>query len=734
MLVGVDPDKVQQDMTAQYRTVLPEDLPKVGLAIREATQKLALLDVDFRIRHATSGEIRWVRSLGRPRREADGSTLFNGVWQDITVEHEAEARAAAAQKRLLDITDTVPGVVFESHWSAETGDALPFISGGVEAMCGVSKEEAEADIRNLFSVVMREDLSRFMGMMQDGHTHENPVLMDFRIRHRKTGELRWARIAASAPRHTPDGYRWRSGFWQDITDIKLLQAQLAEARDAAEAANRAKSEFLARMSHEIRTPMNAIIGLSQLTLRAALAPRERDYLERTQRAAQSLLGVINDILDFSKVEAGKLGLEAIPFRLDEVLDNLDAVISIRASEKKLHYSCRVASGVPGVLVGDPLRLGQVLVNLVGNAVKFTEQGSVRVRVSALEHEADAVTLRFEVQDTGIGLTEAQRARMFEGFFQADVSTSRRYGGTGLGLAISRHLVDAMGGQIEVESEPGRGSTFRFTVRLGLASEAQLSELPQLGQGLRLDGVRLLLVDDNDTNQLIARELLEGVGAQVRSAANGREAVEAVDAERFDAVLMDIHMPEMDGYEATRILRGKAQHATLPIIAMTASATLQDRARCVAAGMNAHVGKPIDLNELLVTLLRWVRPQRAAPEVNTVAADATWTLPGIDVAAGLARIGGRREAYERVLKVFAASAGDPPAEVRAALARGAPEQARELAHRLRGAAANVGANALATAAAELERALRDGIEPSAALQEMEACWNIVREGLLRLPAD
>jgi len=733
-LIGIDPDVAQQDKTAQYRTLLPQDMAKVGMAIREATRRLELLDVDFRIRHARSGEIRWIRSLGRPQREADGSTLFNGFWQDITAEHEAEERLQAAQKRLLGITDTVPGVVFESHWSPESGNALPFISGGVERLCGVTKEEVEADIRSLFRLVIPDDLPRFMGMMEEGHTHDDPVQMDFRFRHRATGELRWARIAASPPRKTPDGYRWRSGFWQDITDIKQLQDELAEARDAAEAANRAKSEFLARMSHEIRTPMNAIIGLSQLALRGSLPEREHDYLERMQRAAQSLLGVINDILDFSKVEAGKLGLEAIPFRLDEVLDDLDAVISVKAAEKKLHYSCRVASGVPGALIGDPLRLGQVLINLVGNAIKFTAQGSVRVRVAMQEQTGDAVLLRFEVQDSGIGLDPAQRGRLFEGFFQADASTSRRYGGTGLGLAISKRLVEAMGGRIEVESKPGQGSLFRFFARFGLASEAQLRQLPEPGQGLRLDGMQLLVVDDNDTNQLIARELLEAVGARVRCVGNGREALAAIEGSHFDAVLMDVHMPEMDGYEATRILRRDPRHAALPIIAMTASVTLRDRKLCEAAGMNAHVGKPVDLNELLVTLLRWVRPQRAAPEVNIVAADAAWTLPGIDVAAGLARIGGRRQTYERVLKVFAASAGDPPAEVRAALARCAPEQARELAHRLRGAAVNVGANALATAAAELERALREGIEPSAALQEMEARWTIVRDGLLRLPAD
>ncbi|AXQ29450.1 response regulator [Solimonas sp. K1W22B-7] len=731
-LVGVDPDQGQQDRTTQFRTVLPQDMQKVALAIRAATQKLEMLDVDFRIRHARSGEIRWVRSMGRPRREADGSTLFNGFWQDITAEHEAEERLQAAQKRLLGITDTVPGVVFESHWSEKTGDALPFISGGVEELCGVPKEEAEADIRSLFSVVIPEDLPRFLGMMQEGHRHENPVVMDFRIRHRKTGELRWARIAASPPRHTPDGYRWRSGFWQDTTDFKQMQAELAQARDAAEAANRAKSEFLARMSHEIRTPMNAILGLSQLALRGELPPRERDYLERTQRAAKSLLGVINDILDFSKVEAGKLATEAIPFRLDEVLDNLDAVIGVKAAEKRLSYSCRVAAEVPGALVGDPLRLGQVLVNLAGNAVKFTERGGVRVRVSCAARDASDALLQFEVQDTGIGIDAGQRQRLFEGFFQADASTSRRYGGTGLGLAISRRLVEAMGGSIEVESEPGRGSTFRFSLRMGVATEAQLRELPEPGQGAGLDGVRLLVVDDNDTNQLIAREMLEGVGAQVRSALNGREALEALAQERFDAVLMDVHMPEMDGYEATRRLRADSRHAALPIIAMTASVTLQDRTLCEAAGMNAHVAKPIDLDELLVTLLRWVRPQRAPAPVEVVkAVQEEWQLPGIDVAAGLRRVGGKRETYLRVLKVFADSIGDPPAEVRVALRVGATDAALEVAHRLRGAAGNIGATELAEAAAALERALREERDAGPLVMRLQESWLRMRPGLEEL---
>ncbi|HSW15473.1 MAG TPA: PAS domain-containing protein [Solimonas sp.] len=732
-LIGIEPDVAHQDKTAQFRTLLPQDMAKVGVAIREATRKLELLDVDFRIRHAKNGEIRWIRSLGRPQREADGSTLFNGFWQDITAEHEAEERLQAAQKRLLGITDTVPGVVFESHWSPERGDALPYISAGVEQISGVPKEEVEADIRSLFGLVIPEDLPRFLGMMEEGHYHDNPVQMDFRIRHRMTGELRWARIGASSPRRTPDGYRWRSGFWQDITDMKQLQAELGEARDASEAANRAKSEFLARMSHEIRTPMNAIIGLSQLALRGTLPAREQDYLERMQRAAQSLLGVINDILDFSKVEAGKLGLEEIPFRLDEVLDNLDAVIGVKAAEKRLGYSCRVAAGVPAALVGDPLRLGQVLVNLVGNAVKFTEQGSVRLRIGVQEQSGDEVLLRFEVQDSGIGLDETQRSRLFEGFFQADASTSRRYGGTGLGLAISRRLVEAMGGSIEVESEPGQGSLFRFFVRLGVATEVQLRQLPQMGQGLRLDGMRLLVVDDNDTNQLVAREMLEAVGASIAIAGNGREALEAVEREHFDAVLMDVHMPEMDGYEATRILRADPRQAALPIIAMTASVTLRDRTLCEAAGMNAHVGKPIDLNQLLVTLLRWARPQAAAAPATQPAppAEDMWTLPGIDVARGLERIGGRRETYLRVLKVFAQSSGDPPAELRSALARGAPVAAAELAHRLRGAAGNIGAMELADAATALEQALREGRDPTAMLQRLEQCWQVLQPGLAQL---
>jgi CheY-like chemotaxis protein/anti-sigma regulatory factor (Ser/Thr protein kinase) len=400
-------------------------------------------------------------------------------------------------------------------------------------------------------------------------------------------------------------------------------------------------------------------------------------------------------------------------------------MGMKAAEKDLSYSCATADGTPGALIGDPLRLGQVLLNLTGNAVKFTERGQVSVQVEAERAEADRAVLHFRVRDTGIGISEDKAAHLFESFYQADASTTRRYGGTGLGLSISRKLVESMDGRVWVESRVGEGSTFHFTARFGVASREQIDALPADERVDRLDEVRVLVAEDNETNQIIAREILEEAGARVTIASNGREAVAAVDAQKFDVVLMDVHMPVMDGHEATRAIRRK--HAELPIIAMTASATTQDRERCREAGMNDHVGKPIDLNELFTALRRHVRIAHAVPDAapSDAAGDA---LPGIDIAAGVRRLGGRRSAFDHVLGVFRSSIGDPAGEIAAALNAGDRTAATQLAHRLRGAAGNVAATKLAGIAERIETTLKAGADPAALLDQLRECWSEVDAGL------
>jgi signal transduction histidine kinase/DNA-binding response OmpR family regulator/HPt (histidine-containing phosphotransfer) domain-containing protein len=647
--------------------------------------------------------------------------------------------------------------------------------------------------------------------------------------------------------------RMSAAIEADVAQRARVAEVLREAREKAEEAARMKAEFLANMSHEIRTPLNAISGVTQLALRTDLSPRQRDYLTRIRAASTSLLGVINDILDFSKIEAGRLDLEHVEFSLDTVLENVLAVVDLRAQDKGIELLFDVPPDVPRDLVGDPLRLGQVLVNLLGNAVKFTERGEVDLAVRVLDQSAEKVRLSFVVRDTGIGMTPEQTATLFRPFTQADGSTTRRYGGTGLGLSISKRLVELMGGEIGVESRPGAGSTFHFaagfrpgtrrarsralpeqlralrvlivddnatarailaeplarlgvsviqassgedalaTLRAGPAfdlvfmdwrmpgmdgieaaqrirAEAGARHAPEVvlvtafgreevreaatRAGVRhflvkpvspstlldtvvsvvapasvasaaaeavprvgsLDGTRLLLVEDNEVNRMVATELLEQAGVEVDIAVNGREAVEKVRSDgAYDAILMDLQMPEMDGLEATRRIREDARFRTLPIIAMTAHALVEERQRCLEAGMNDHVGKPVEFEALFRTLTRWVGSpgdRGAAPEPETGrAAPPDRGLPDrvgeIDVRAAVRRLEGNTTLYRRLAAGFVEKERTTAARIGEALDAGDLALATRLAHNLRGLAATVGAAELAAEAGALEKILGAG---------------------------
>ena len=417
----------------------------------------------------------------------------------------------------------------------------------------------------------------------------------------------------------PDGKKVRISHLSDMTDLLQIQQEKMLAERAAQA----KADFLARMSHEIRTPMNAIIGFTHLLSRTQLDTYQQDYLNKTRIAANGLLHIINDILDFSRIEAGKMTVERVPFKLSVLLAAVQSIVGFSAREKNLDFTVEIAPDVPALLRGDPGRVNQVLINLLGNAVKFTSTGRVGLYVSATHGPGAEVTLHCRVEDTGIGMPPEQAALLFQPFTQADGSVARRFGGTGLGLAISKRLVELMGGTISVTSQPGQGTTFFFTLTAEAgdagdepdACRHDLDKAPSdevKARLARIQGSRILVVDDNDINLEIARELLESLGMLVVEAGGGEESVTKACGDAFDLVFMDMQMPDVDGLEATRRIRRQSLQtpriAALPIVAMTANVLAVDRERCFEAGMNDHIAKPLDMNELIYCLLHWIAPR------------------------------------------------------------------------------------------------------------------------------
>lgn len=428
---------------------------------------------------------------------------------------------------------------------------------------------------------------------------------------RKDGTRLLVQLAVAAMRDHEKRITGYLGVAVDITAQHELESSLQAARDEAVQANQAKSAFLASMSHEIRTPMNAVLGMLQLTLQSDLAPQQRDHLNRAQTAANLLLALLNDVLDYSKIEAGKLQVDVHPFRLDELMHDLAIVLAGSRHEAAVQLRFDLDPHLPQGLIGDSLRLQQILINLAGNALKFTPQGEVVIAVQLLQRIGNEVRIEFSVKDTGIGMPAEQLERLFQEFSQGDASTARKFGGSGLGLLICKRLTQLMDSNLQVESQQGVGSRFWFELRLHVDdSHAPASPLPEPGaqRPQRLAGLRLLLVEDNAVNQLVAAGLLKSEGASVEVASCGVEGVTRVEQAQppFDLVLMDLQMPDIDGFEAARRIRRKVAAGVLPIIAMTANVSAADREKCLAAGMDEHIGKPFDLQRLVDVILRFTR--------------------------------------------------------------------------------------------------------------------------------
>jgi PAS domain S-box-containing protein len=527
------------------------------------------------------------------------------------------------------------------------------------------------------------------------------------------------------------------GLSTDVTELHRLKEQ-------ADAASQAKSDFLSNMSHEIRTPMNSIIGMAHLALKSVADARQRDYLQKIFHSGQHLLGLINDILDFSKIEAGKLELEVLDFRLDTLLANIASQLGDAAAVKGLALQFDIATELPQRWRGDPLRLEQVLLNLTSNAIKFSDNGSIFVRVRQSEERGSHSMLRFEVQDRGIGMKQEEVAQLFRSFHQADPSTTRKYGGSGLGLVISKQLVELMGGKVGVYSQPGLGSTFWFTARLeksAQAGEERVAEVEPEVLGV-IRGASILLVEDNVFSQQVGCELLEDAGATVCVASNGREALELLARQRYDCVLMDVQMPEMDGFEATRRIRADPNLGGLLVIAMTANAGSEDRARCLAAGMDEFVTKPIAPNLLFHLLAKWFRLRggigstgharvgdRLAAVPNAPPSGAALELRDtaiLDLATLALTFSNDVVKMRKYAQLFLDTARDGIAEMEQAMALADLGRLADLGHRSKSSALAVGAHAFAGLCTSIE-----GLRLGGDLQQARALLAALGPALARV---
>ncbi len=619
------------------------------------------------------------------------------VIRDLTERKQHERRLQLAHEQQRAILMAAPnGIAFIN------GEVIVQANSSLHDFFGYAEGEllGQSPLVWLDAGAVQESVGTIRQLLNQGETYRRELHL-----RRKDGSHFWGAVSARAV--SPGDMR-QGSIWliKDVSLQNAAAAEMREARELAEAAVRVKAEFLANMSHEIRTPMNAIIGMTHLVLATALDERQRDYLGKVQSSSRHLLGILDDILDVSKIEAGKLQLDTQDFSLNRLLQEATDLVQARLLDKGLGLSLLVAADVPDQLHGDPLRLRQILLNYLSNAVKFTEQGHIDVVVQRCPENATGVCLEFLVRDTGIGLSPEQCARLFESFQQADASTTRRYGGTGLGLAIAKQLTHLMGGQVKVCSTLGEGSTFSFSAHLQLAHAPlceQDSACASWGQG-GAQGARVLLVEDNDLNQQVAAELLQAMGCVVDIAGNGQQALEWLASQAYELVFMDMQMPIMDGLTATRALRQRTELAELPVVAMTANAMREDREACQAAGMNDFICKPFEPQTLQSVLQRWLggrwvqRPQGSSQ-------DCKLHLHGVDTHAGLRRVLGNEALYRQLLGQFLTGQERLLEQLQNCLDSGDAPGAELLAHGCRGVAATLGADALATAAGALEQHAR-----------------------------
>ncbi len=665
---------------------------------RERCGNIRHFRAEARVRRA-DGEWRLLGSYAQPRLSPGGAFLGHvGLSADITERSLSEQALRNSEEKFRQLAENIREVFWMMPPSA---DQIEYVSPAYEQVWGRTRESLYGDPMSWPASIHPDDVEKARAAFARQIQGE-PIESDYRIR-TPAGQEKWIRDRAFPIRDQAGQLVRIVGIADEITEAKRYEKELIQAREGADAANRAKSRFLANMSHEIRTPMNGVIGMLQLLVGTELSAEQFGFAQVAQSSGKALLGLIDDILDLSKIEARKVTLENLNFNLRHTVEDVVQLLSVQASAKGVGLRLTISPQIPLILRGDAYRVRQVLTNLAGNAIKFTERGEVTVDAKLDSELPGAAIVRFAITDSGIGIRPEQAAQLFSPFTQADASTTRKYGGTGLGLAICKQLVEMMGGSIGVDSHEGQGSTFWFTLQLELPQASEQHEerrsenaVPQDGMARRVGTGRvtagsILVAEDNATNREVALAQLKKLGYHAVAVPNGAEAVQAIERGSYDLVLMDCEMPVMDGYEATRLIR--VDRPDFPVIALTADAMSGDRDRCISEGMSDYLAKPVDLERLAEVLAKWLsRPDAEQPPE-----------PIFDEDSLVRRLMGDRELASAVLKGFIQDVPTQLNNLRQRLDAADAPGARSVAHTLKGASATVSAQSLQALAAAMEQA-------------------------------